>query len=66
VLVAPMDYGVMCLSFVLLGFTPLFVVVYTVIAAATTLFLAMASIKWFRELKALGAPVEAANPEVSQ
>jgi hypothetical protein len=65
VLVAPMDYGVMCLSFALLGATPVFIVVYTVIAAATTLFLAMACVKWFRELRALGSPATAANPEVS-
>lgn len=50
VLVAPMDYGVLCLSFVLLGWLPAFLVVYTVIIAATTLFLALAAVKWFREL----------------
>jgi hypothetical protein len=65
VLVAPMDYGVMCLSFVLLGFTSVFVVVYTVIAVATTGFLALAAIKWFRELRALGIP-EPVKPEVTR
>jgi phosphatidylglycerophosphate synthase len=52
-LVAPMDYGVLCLSFVLLGWVPAFVVVFTLIAAASALFLALAAVKWFRELSAL-------------
>ena len=50
VLVAPMDYGVLCLSFVLLGVLPVFVVVYTVIIVATSAFLVLAAAKWFREL----------------
>ena len=52
VLVAPMDYGVLCLSFLLLGWVPAFLVVYTVIIAATTVFLVLAAVKWFRELSA--------------
>ena len=51
-LVAPMDYGVLCLSFLLLGWVPAFLVVYTVIIAATTVFLVLAAVKWFRELSA--------------
>jgi phosphatidylglycerophosphate synthase len=50
VLVAPMDYGVLCVSFILLGYLPAFLVVYTFLFAATTLFLVMSSVKWFREL----------------
>ncbi|MBF0672775.1 MULTISPECIES: CDP-alcohol phosphatidyltransferase family protein [unclassified Salinibacterium] len=56
VLVLPMDYGVLCLSFLVLGIVPLFVTIYTLIVAATTLFLLAASAKWFREMKSLGAP----------
>jgi phosphatidylglycerophosphate synthase len=52
-LVAPMDYGVLCLSFVLLGWLPAFLVVYTLIFVASTLFLALAAVKWFRELAAM-------------
>ena len=50
VLVVPMDYGVLCLSFVLLGAPAVFMVVYSVIFAATALFLLLAAVKWFREL----------------
>jgi len=52
-LVAPMDYGVLCLSFVLLGWVPAFVVVYTLIFGASTAFLVLAGVKWFRELSAI-------------
>ena len=54
VLVLPMDYGVLCLSFLLLGVLPVFLAVYTFIALATALFLLLALIKWFREMKTLG------------
>ncbi len=54
--VLPMDYGVLCLSFVLLGVLPLFLVVYTLIFAATTIFLLLASVKWFRELRLPATP----------
>ncbi|WP_082178326.1 MULTISPECIES: CDP-alcohol phosphatidyltransferase family protein [Micrococcaceae] len=53
VLVVPMDYGVLCLSFMLYGATPVFLAVYTAIFAATTAFLALSSVKWFRELTAV-------------
>ncbi|MFI5060639.1 MAG: CDP-alcohol phosphatidyltransferase family protein [Actinomycetales bacterium] len=49
--VLPMDYGVLCLSFLLLGLIPVFLVVYTLIALATTAFLLLAAVKWFRELR---------------
>lgn len=59
VLVVPMDYGILCLSFVFYGTLPLFLAVYTLIFAATAAFLLLASIKWFRELSAVQP---AANP----
>jgi phosphatidylglycerophosphate synthase len=59
-LVAPMDYGVLCLSFVLLGWLPGFLVVYTLIAVASALFLVLAAVKWFRELSAMTTPRTAA------
>ncbi|MGY4643594.1 CDP-alcohol phosphatidyltransferase family protein [Cellulomonas sp. URHB0016] len=54
-LVVPMDYGVLCWSFVLLGFLPVFLGVYTVITVGTGLFLLLAAVKWYRELAALDA-----------
>lgn len=55
VLVVPMDYGVLCLSFVLLGSLPAFLVLYTLITIATAGFFVLASLKWFRELRTSGA-----------
>ena len=54
VLVLPMDYGVLCLSFLLLGWLPGFLILYTLIVLATTLFLFAAAITWFRELRSEG------------
>lgn len=51
VAVLPMDYGVLCLSFVTLGAIPVFTTLYTLIALATTAFLLLAAAKWFRELR---------------
>ncbi|QEE60494.1 CDP-alcohol phosphatidyltransferase family protein [Salinibacterium sp. dk2585] len=56
VLVLPMDYGVLCLSFLFLGAMPVFLALYTFIAAATALFLIAALVKWFREMTTLGRP----------
>ncbi|MGP7960301.1 CDP-alcohol phosphatidyltransferase family protein [Sanguibacter sp. A247] len=53
-LVIPTDYGVLCLAFLLLGVMPAFLAVYTAIVAATALFTLAASIKWFRDVRALG------------
>lgn len=53
VLVVPTDYGVLCLSFLTLGAMPVFVGIYTVVVAATTGFLLLASVKWYREIRDL-------------
>ena len=50
--VLPMDYGVLCLSFVLLGAPLLFFVVYALIQLFTAVFLVLAAAKWFREISA--------------
>ena len=52
-LVVPMDYGILCLSFLAYGAVPVFMALYTAIFAATAVFLAMASVKWFRELQGI-------------
>ena len=53
-LMIPTDYGVLCLTFLLLGAVPVFTAVYTVVTVLTTAFVVAASVKWYRELRALG------------
>lgn len=53
-LVIPADYGLLCLVFLALGSTTLFFVIYTAVAVCTALYLAAASVKWFREMSRLG------------
>ncbi|MCU1447378.1 CDP-alcohol phosphatidyltransferase family protein [Cryobacterium sp.] len=57
VLGLPTDYGVLCLSFVLLGVPLVFFAVYTALFAANLLYLMLALVKWFRDMRALGTPV---------
>lgn len=54
-IVIPTDYGLLCLVFVLIGEPTLFFVAYTFLFTATTLYLVLASGKWFREMTTLGA-----------
>lgn len=52
-LLLPTDFGVLCLAFLLWGWTSGFLVVYAALAAANAAFLALASVKWFREIRDL-------------
>jgi phosphatidylglycerophosphate synthase len=52
----PTDYGVLCLSFVLLGAPLVFFAAYTALFAANLLYLALALVKWFGDMRALGTP----------
>ncbi|GAA4132768.1 CDP-alcohol phosphatidyltransferase family protein [Actinomadura keratinilytica] len=61
-LVIPTDYGVLCVAFLLLGFTDVFLPVYTLLFAGNALFLLAASVKWFREVGGLDAPAAGARP----
>lgn len=54
-LVLPTDYGVLCLSFMLLGALDVFLVVYAFLTLATAGFLVLAARKWYRELCVLSA-----------
>lgn len=49
----PTDYGILCLSFVLLGAPLVFFGVYTVLFLANAAFLSLALVKWFRDMNAL-------------
>jgi phosphatidylglycerophosphate synthase len=54
VLVLPMDYGVLCWSFLALGSPVVFAWVYGAITAFTTAFVVAAWRKWYREMVGLG------------
>jgi phosphatidylglycerophosphate synthase len=49
-LTLPTDYGLLCCAFLLFGSPALFVPAYAALFAAATAFLALASVKWFREM----------------
>ena len=55
ILVLPTDYGVLCLTFLLLGAEGAFVTGYTLLFVANALFIVAASVKWFRDMSALDA-----------
>lgn len=54
-LVLPMDYGVLCAAFVAWGAPTVFRAVYTGLAAFCTVFLVLAAVKWFREMRSIDA-----------
>lgn len=49
-LVLPMDYGVLCISFLLLGAPGLFLALFSLLTVGSLLFLCLALRKWFREI----------------
>lgn len=60
-LLLPTDFGLLCLVFVLWGAPAVFLSVYAVIFALCAGFLALAAVKWFREMRALDGEVQAAG-----
>jgi hypothetical protein len=56
VLKLPVDFGVLCLSFVLLSSLMTFVFVYTSLFLCYTAYVTLASGKWFRDMTRLGNP----------
>jgi phosphatidylglycerophosphate synthase len=54
-LVVPTDYGLLCLTFLILGFHTAFAIVYGVLFVANLLFLVAALRKWYTEMAALDA-----------
>ena len=53
----PLDYGVLCLVFLLPGSPGLFLAAYGLMAAAATGFLVLASVAWFRSMSELDRTV---------
>lgn len=52
-LLAPTDYGLLCVIFVLWGWTSAFAWVYLVMCLLNGGFLMLAAVKWFREIRTL-------------
>jgi len=52
-LIAPTDYGVLCLVFLTFGWPTLFTALYGALLAANLLFLLAAIAKWYKEMAAL-------------
>lgn len=61
-LALPTDYGILCLSFVLLGAPLVFFAAYTALFAANLLYLVLALAKWFTDMRALGTPPPQVRP----
>jgi phosphatidylglycerophosphate synthase len=55
VLVAPADYGLLCLAFATFGYRPLFVGVYALLLAGSAVYLAVGLIRWRGQLAAIDA-----------
>lgn len=53
-LVAPADYGLLCLLFVLLFLPAVFVPLYTALTVVNGALLLASSVRWYRSLRALG------------
>lgn len=49
-LVAPTDYGILCVAFLLWGWTPGFLVVYGLLMLGTAGYVALGLPKWFRDM----------------
>ena len=47
----PVDYGLLCLGFLLLGWLPGFLALYSVMALASTGYLLLAARRWFRQVQ---------------
>lgn len=54
-LLLPTDFGLVCLVFAVWGATTLFLPLYSLLAAVSLIFLALAANKWFREMGALSS-----------
>jgi phosphatidylglycerophosphate synthase len=52
-LLIPTDYGALCTSFILLGFTPVFAIVYGILFLCNAGFLTLALRKWFGDMARL-------------
>ncbi len=63
-LVLPMEYGVLCISFVLLGAPGLFLALFSLLTVGSFLFLCLALRKWFREISGFRGAGPVLSPSV--
>lgn len=53
-MLVPTDFGLICVAFVLWGAPVMFLTLYTALFAFNAAFLALAAVKWFREMRRVG------------
>lgn len=58
-ILVPTDFGLLCLVFIVWGWTTGFLWAYTTLALANLVFLALAAVKWFTEMRMLDETVDA-------
>lgn len=64
ILVLPMDYGILCISFILLGVPGLFLALLSLLTVGSFLFLCLALRKWFREISGFAGAEPASSTPV--
>jgi phosphatidylserine synthase len=60
-LVVPTDYGLMCLTFLFLSYSDVFMLLYGLLFLGTSLFLAAVCVKWYREITLFDRPPSAGS-----
>jgi phosphatidylglycerophosphate synthase len=55
ILVAPADYGLLCIAFAAFGYRPVFVGIYAFLLAGSAAYLAVGLLRWRRQLAAVDA-----------
>lgn len=64
-LVAPMDYGFLCLAFLTFGFSQVFPVLYALLFLINAAYLTLALGKWFRDMSAIDHPASRQAADVA-
>lgn len=57
ILLLPVDYGIVCLVYVLWGWTSVFAVAYALFFAAAAAFCLLAAVRWFRAMSRLSSGI---------
>lgn len=65
IVLLPTDYGILCAAFILWGWPHLFLGAYVILLSCSTLFLAAAATKWFRDMRRIDRVGRAAGESAS-